>query len=218
MQNDKSLRTPESEVTGRRILVVDDDEVTRLYLEHALVAHGYQVSVAENFDAVKSSMQRENYALVMMDLVFVDCNYSGFDILEYVRSVCTDCGIIIMTSYPCTDSAVQALRIKASDYLTKPVRKAELISTVEKVLQDKVPIIGPDKESAAAIRELALSSREMEVLQMLFKGYNYTEIAEMLDCGTSTAKTYGKRVYKKLGVQSRSEAVYEALQLKLIRR
>ena len=213
----ESFADPETGVVQSKVLVVDDDEVTRIYLEHALQAQGYRVSVADSFDAVKSSMQSEAYALVLMDLVFVDCNYSGFDILEYVRSVNDSCGIVIMTSYPCTDSAVQALRIKASDYLTKPVKTTELIATVQKVMKEQALTAVSDAGLSAA-EELALSSREMEVLQMLFKGYSYTEIAVILDCGTSTAKTYGKRVYKKLGVQSRSEAVYEALHLKLIQR
>jgi len=199
-----------------RILVVDDDELTRIYLENALAAQGYQVTMADNFDAVKAAMQQESYALVLMDLVFVNHSYSGFDILEYIRTVCKHCGIVIMTSYPCTHSAVQALRIKASDYLTKPVKQHELISTVENILNEATGEPDTDEQDSNISGDRNLSSREMEVLQMLYKGYNYTEIAEVLECSTSTAKTYGKRVYKKLGVRSRSEAVYEALQFKLI--
>ncbi|MDX8402773.1 MAG: response regulator transcription factor [Mariprofundaceae bacterium] len=201
----------------RRILVVDDDEVTRIYLQHALEKQAYDVTMAASFDAVKEAMLHGKFALVLMDLVFVDCSYDGFDILDYVRSVNADCGIVIMTSYPDTDSAVQAIRIKASDYLTKPVKQDDLIATVQKVLSETV--LSPEQtKHISDAREIYLSTREMDVLKMLYKGYSYTEISSMLGCGESTARTYGKRVYKKLGVKSRSEAVYEALQMKLIKR
>ncbi|OIO73489.1 MAG: hypothetical protein AUJ57_04230 [Zetaproteobacteria bacterium CG1_02_53_45] len=200
-----------------RILVVDDDEVTRTYLQHLLAKHDYEVTITAGFEAVKTAMHNERFALVLMDLVFIDCDYDGFDILDYVRSVNSDCGVVIMTSFPGTDSAVQALRIKASDYLTKPVKQSDLIATVQKVLSEAVPLPVPDTHLSED-RNLFLSSREMDVLKMLYKGLSYTEISELLGCGESTARTYGKRVYKKLGVKSRSEAVYEALQLKLIKR
>ncbi|GAV19988.1 photosynthetic apparatus regulatory protein RegA [Mariprofundus micogutta] len=200
-----------------KILIVDDDEIIRIYLQHALEEHGYAVTPAADFGAVKDAMHHDQYALVLMDLVFVDCSYDGFDILDYVRSLSETCGIIIMTSYPDTDSAVQAIRIKASDYLTKPVKQNELIATVEKVLSE-TSLPADKTDTLANPGDYGLSSREMEVLKMLYKGYSYVEMSAALGCGTSTAKTYGKRVYKKLGVKSRSEAVYEALQLKLIKR
>jgi len=201
----------------QRILVVDDDEVTRIYLQHALEDQAYDVTMAASFDAVKEAMLHDTFALVLMDIVFVDCSYDGFDILDYVRSVNADCGVVIMTSYPDTDSAVQALRIKASDYLTKPVKQSDLVTTIEKVLSEAVQL-PPPQAHISADRQLFLSSREMDVLKMLYKGLSYTEISGMLGCCESTARTYGKRVYKKLGVNSRSEAVYEALQMKLIKR
>ncbi|PJA30900.1 MAG: hypothetical protein CO187_10920 [Zetaproteobacteria bacterium CG_4_9_14_3_um_filter_53_7] len=200
-----------------RILVVDDDEVTRIYLQHVLEKHEYDVTMAAGFEAVKAAMGSDRFALVLMDVVFVDCDYDGFEILDYVRSVNSDCGVVIMTSYPGTDSAVHALRIKASDYLTKPVKQHDLIATVRKVLSESVQLPPPETHLSSD-HKLFLSSREMDVLKMLYKGLSYAEIAGLLGCGAATARTYGKRVYKKLGVNSRSEAVYEALQLKLIKR
>lgn len=211
----------------KKILVVDDDEVTRIYLENTLHGLGFEASTAENFEAVKTQIKDTRYALVLLDLVFTDYSYSGFDMLEYIHSVCPGCAVVIMTSYPSTHTAVQALRMKASDYLMKPVKQNELLQTIENVL------IESDSESDSTTETVAdeaatdepevteypfsLSSKEVDVLQLLYKGYSYTEIAKVMECGVSTAKTYGKRAYKKLGVQSRSEAVYEALQYKLIK-
>ena len=61
-----------------------------------------------------------------------------------------------------------------------------------------------------------LSTREMEVLAWLHKGYTYSEIANNMNCTLSTAKTYGRRIHRKLGVSSRSEAIHAALNQGLI--
>lgn len=199
---------------GKKILIVDDDEVTRIFLEYALNAHGYPTVVASDFEATREAMNADSYALVLMDLVFVDSTYTGFDIAAYIRSVSPACPVVIMTSYPSTDSAVQALRTNASDYLKKPVYIEELLACVEKVLTVAVETRPFDSGLAA---RLGLTEREQDVLQLLYKGCSYTEIGKALSFSTSTAKTYGKRIYKKLDVQSRGEAVYEAVQLNLIR-
>jgi len=61
-----------------------------------------------------------------------------------------------------------------------------------------------------------LSCKEHEVLNMFAKGYSYNEAATLLGCKLATIQTYAKRIYKKLRVHSRSEAIYEARQLDLI--
>jgi len=63
----------------------------------------------------------------------------------------------------------------------------------------------------------SLSCKENEVLNMFAKGYSYSEAAELLDCKLTTIQTHAKRIYKKLKVHSRSEAVFEARQLGLVR-
>jgi len=61
-----------------------------------------------------------------------------------------------------------------------------------------------------------LSCKENDVLNMFAKGYSYSEAAELLDCKLTTIQTHAKRIYKKLKVHSRSEAVFEARQLGLV--
>jgi len=62
----------------------------------------------------------------------------------------------------------------------------------------------------------SLSFKEHEVLNMFAKGYSYNEVANLLGCKLATIQTHAKRIYKKLHVHSRSEAVYEARQLDII--
>lgn len=61
-----------------------------------------------------------------------------------------------------------------------------------------------------------LSMREREVLLLLAKGYSYNDVAALIGCTRTTTQTYVKRIYKKLKVHSKSEAVFEALSLGLI--
>ncbi len=61
-----------------------------------------------------------------------------------------------------------------------------------------------------------LSGREREVLLLLAKGCSYQDVAELIGCTTATTQTYVKRIYKKLNVHSRSEAVFEAASLGMI--
>lgn len=202
---------------NRRILIVDDDEVTRLFLGAALTECGYRSDVAADFESVKRLVSKQPYALVLMDLVFAESSYNGFDIVEYIRSISPDCPVVMMTAYGSTDSAVQALRSNVSDYLQKPVEIDELKFCVERILFKTKPEAEKKPFNGDLAARLGLTEREQDVLQLLYKGCSYTEIGEALSFSTSTAKTYGKRIYKKLDVQSRGEAVYEAVQLNLIR-
>jgi len=61
-----------------------------------------------------------------------------------------------------------------------------------------------------------LSCKENEVLNMFARGYSYSEAADLLDCKLTTIQTHAKRIYKKLKVHSRSEAIFEARQIGLV--
>ncbi|OIO71882.1 MAG: hypothetical protein AUJ57_06455 [Zetaproteobacteria bacterium CG1_02_53_45] len=99
--------------------------------------------------------------------------------------------------------------------LTMQEAIATHINTVESQLSgpEKVTALLPSKQSNTVEK---LSGREMEVLQMFAKGYSYGETAQALNCQLTTIQTHIKRIYKKLNVHSRSEAVFEASQLGLL--
>jgi len=196
------------------ILVVDDDELIRLYLECLLLENGYQVSVASDFDEAKAAMSRQEYALMICDLVFLDKPYSGIEIVKYAQSVCPKCKAIIMTSKPSTHTAITSLRMQVADYVIKPVSQKDVLSAVRRALCDNGNHMALSADENDGI---ALSAREMDVLLHLFQGYPFSEMATLMGCSLSTVQTYSRRIYKKLGVHSRSEATHEALRQGLIR-
>lgn len=74
----------------------------------------------------------------------------------------------------------------------------------------------PSELANCQSQEDKLTKRELEVLLFLAKGYSYSESASLLGCCTSTIQTHVKSLYRKLNVNSKTEAVYEAIQLNLL--
>lgn len=203
-----------SEQKGDWILVVDDDEIVRIYLESLLAENGYQVSTASNFDEAKAAMSAQEYALLICDLVFLEKPYSGIEIVKHARSVYPKSKAIILTSYPSTHTAITSLRMQVADYVIKPVSQEDVLSAVRKALcvnGSQIDLSFHEND------EIALSAREKDVLLHLFQGYAFSEVATLMGCSLSTVQTYSRRIYKKLGVHSRSEATHEALRQGLIR-
>ena len=195
------------------ILVVDDDEIIRIYLECLLVENGYQVSAVSDFDEAKAAMSGQEYALIICDLVFLEQSYSGMDIVKHARSIYPKCKAIILTSYPSTHTAITSLRMQVVDYLTKPASQEDILSAVRLALRGDNSCIASGSHEGDGI---ILSAREKDVLLHLFQGYAFSEMAALMGCSLSTVQTYSRRIYRKLGVHSRSEATHEALRQGLI--
>jgi len=207
-----ALPKPSDRIDGR-ILVVDDDEIIRIYLECLLVENGYRVSLASDFDEAKVAMSRQRYGLVISDLVFLEKPYSGMEIVKYAQSVYPKCKAIILTSYPSTHTAITSLRMQVVDYLTKPANQEDILCSVRRALCDN------SDQTALSSHEndrIALSAREKDVLLHMFQGFAFSEIARLMGCSLPTVKTYSQRIYKKLDVHSRSEAIHIALRQGLI--
>jgi DNA-binding NarL/FixJ family response regulator len=195
------------------VLVVDDDEIIRAYLECLLVENGYRVLTASGFGEARNALSQQEFGLIIFELVFFEKPYSGLDIVKHITSVYPKCKTIIMTSYPSMHTAIAALRLQVTDYLAKPVSQKDVLSAVRRAL------CGNDSHMAIDSYEndeMPLSAREKDVLLHLFQGHAFSEMARLMGCSLSTVKTYSRRIYKKLGVHSRSEAIHEALRQGLI--
>ncbi len=116
-----------------RILVVDDDENLRWVLETQLEDMGYAVSTAEDGNQAVTVIEREPPALVLTDLRMPAL--SGIELLDKIRSEYSDVPVIIMTAFGTIQSAVQAMKAGAYDYLTKPIDYEELGLVVSRALE-----------------------------------------------------------------------------------
>ena len=107
-----------------KVLVVDDDENTRISLRLALEADGYTVQLASSAEAAIQILQAELIDAVITDLVMGQM--SGLDLLGFLRERRMETILIIMTAYSTIESAVEAIRRGAWDYIPKPIDVAKL--------------------------------------------------------------------------------------------
>src|SRR5262249_35151226 len=116
------------------VLVIDDDETIRHFLPRELRAEGYQVLTAESGKAGLQILEKEPADLVLLDVRLPDL--TGIQVLEKIRSQWPDQMVVMLTCEPDHETAVQAMRLGARDYLTKgkPIRE-ELLLVLERELQ-----------------------------------------------------------------------------------
>ena len=107
-----------------RVLVVDDDEAHAETLADSLEIDGCVTRVAGSGREGVEAMEEEAFDAILTDLVMADL--SGLEVLKAARRLQPDAGVLMVTGHASVETAVDAMRFGAGDYLTKPVRLAEL--------------------------------------------------------------------------------------------
>jgi diguanylate cyclase (GGDEF)-like protein len=121
-------------MAGEKILLVDDDPTILSTLSRFLTGQGYMVAAAATGQKAKDSLQAEDIPLAILDLMLPDI--SGLELLAHVREHFPDTEVILFTGLGGMDSAIQALRLGAHDYLVKAtLRLPELQSVVDRALE-----------------------------------------------------------------------------------
>jgi len=118
-----------------RILVVDEDEAQVSLFTSLLGRNGHQVTAALSGRDAMEKVASHRFDLILLDLGLKDVD--GLDVLSRAKGVSPESLVFVVTANPSTDSAVEALRRGAYDYLLKPVGHAKLIQVVEKALRLK---------------------------------------------------------------------------------
>lgn len=116
------------------ILVVDDDADMRELAQDMLNDRGHQVSVAGSGEEALKLLAEEDYAVVLTDLRMK--GMQGLELLNQIKREYPEVNVVLMTAFGSVDTAVEAMKHGASDYLTKPVKKDELIRVVERVIRE----------------------------------------------------------------------------------
>ena len=131
-----------------QILVVDDEKLIRWSLRERLTQEGYVVAEAETGRGGLESFERESPDLVLLDLRLPDTD--GLEVLRSFRSRAPEIPVIIITSYSSVDTAIEAMRQGAYDYVAKPFNLDELVLTVRRALE----ISALRQDAGARSREL----------------------------------------------------------------
>lgn len=198
------------------VAIVEDDAQVRHSLAGILKRSPGVACVGEYGNAEEAVREIPQ---VQPKVVLMDINLPGMDGVHCVRrlsELAPKTQVIMLTVFDDTDTIFNSLAAGASGYLLKPISAAQLLSAVKDVYAGGAPmtsdiarkVVQAFKQPAPATGETEnLSSREQEVLDFLAQGYLYKEIAEQLNIAYGTVHTYIERIYKKLHVRSRSQAV-----------
>ncbi len=116
-----------------KILVVDDEKGMRDFLSIMLKKEGYEVASAERGEDALKAVQAEIYDLVITDVKMPQID--GIEVLKTVKDVSPETVVIMITAFATTETAVEAMKLGAYDYITKPFRPRELMARVHAVLR-----------------------------------------------------------------------------------
>ena len=119
----------------KRILIADDDEQIRSLLVDFFQTLGYEAVVATNGAEALANLSRDDIDCIISDLIMPDMD--GIELLKQIRLQRKSIPFIIITGYPTVDSAIEAMKEGAYDYVSKPLKLNEVRFKVERVLHVK---------------------------------------------------------------------------------
>ncbi|MGA4643021.1 response regulator [Limisphaera sp. 4302-co] len=204
-----------------KVAIVEDNEKLRDTLGRVLDrTEGF--ACAGRFATAEEAL--EQVPALKPDVVLMDINLPGINGVECVRRLkeqCPDTQFIMLTVYEDTDNIFNALAAGATGYLLKRSSKAELLQAIRDVMKGGSPMTTHIARKVVQSfqkplppqprQDFELSPREHEVLDLLAQGFLYKEIAEKLGVTYETVHTHIRRIYEKLQVRTRTEAVAKFL-------
>ncbi|MEX3104064.1 MULTISPECIES: response regulator transcription factor [unclassified Streptomyces] len=215
-----------------RVLLADDQNLVRSSFAMLVSSAGDMEVVAE------AGTGREAVALARSaraDLVVMDIRMPDLDGIEATRLIAADedlagVKVLVLTTYETDEHVVEALRAGASGFLVKDIRPAELLDAIRTVAAGD-SLLSPGPTSRLIARFLRtpntpppsttsgpseLSERERQVLTLVARGLNNSEIADVLELSPLTSKAHVSRIMGKLGARDRAQLVIVAYESGLV--
>jgi DNA-binding NarL/FixJ family response regulator len=200
------------------VSIIEDDAPARgILADWIRRAEGFRfVSEHGSAESALATLPHEKPSVVLTDINLPGLN--GTECVRQLKPLLPETQFVMVTVYEDADHIFNALAAGASGYLLKQTPRHELLAALKQVHSGGSPMTSniarkvvqsfqqhpPPPVPAEA---LELSPREHEVLGLLARGYLYKEIAESLNLALPTVNTYIRRIYEKLHVRSRSQAV-----------
>ncbi|MBI5409990.1 MAG: sigma 54-interacting transcriptional regulator [Nitrospirae bacterium] len=137
-----------------KILIIDDEEGIRFTFKRFLTHRDYDVSAARDFDEALQCISETDFDVVFADIILR--GKTGIDVLREIKQKRLNCPVIMITGYPNIETASEAIRLGAFDYIPKPIQKEALFHTIDVALQHKAVI--DEKERFRSNLEAIFSS------------------------------------------------------------
>ena len=208
-----------------RVAVVEDQLVTREGLS-LLIGGSPGFSICGQYDSMERAI--EAIPASRPDVLLADIGLPGMSGIEGVRRIhelMPQLSILMLTVHEDSDSVFSAVCAGACGYLLKETPPARLLESIRELYEGGAPmspgiarkVVLVFQKTAAAKDDMELSARQLEILRMLAEGHSYKACAAALDVGLDTVRSHVRKIYERLHVHSRSEAVWKALQGGLFR-
>jgi len=218
------------------VLIVEDEPEFRMRFKEIVEGEPTLelVGVAANKREAQELIDRTKFDVMLIDLGLPDGN--GTDLIRQVSAKRPDVDIMVVTVFGDEQHVVSAIEAGATGYILKDSTAADVVSCIRLLRAGGSPVSpvvarsvlrairnrmggtgGAGRPGGTMPDNNPLSARETEILQLLAKGMSFNEIGEILGISPHTVTAHIKKIYRKLAVHSRGEAVYEATQMGLLR-
>jgi DNA-binding NarL/FixJ family response regulator len=221
---------PLEDAGGIQVMIVEDDPTFfSRFCKIVTMEPDFELFAAvRNGASARDCLTRAAPDVLLVDLGLPDM--SGIDIIREAAQRHPDTDIMVVSVFGDEEHVLASIEAGATGYVLKDSVPEEFSGLIKQMRAGGSPIspliarqllqkLRPAQTAAfsPSPETPALSTRETEVLSLLAKGFSFCEIARMLEISPHTVTTYVKKIYRKLAVHSRAEAVYEASQLGLVK-
>ncbi|OGL46570.1 MAG: hypothetical protein A2149_00350 [Candidatus Schekmanbacteria bacterium RBG_16_38_11] len=132
----ESKETEDEKPVPVKILIVDDEEILRNMLTDVLTEEGYQVSQAPNGEEAVNMLKENYFEIVLTDIMMPGLD--GIGVLRAAKEIEPGSDIIVMTGYASVETAIESIRLGASDYITKPFNIDQIKIVIARTIQRRV--------------------------------------------------------------------------------
>ncbi|WEK20815.1 MAG: response regulator transcription factor [Candidatus Pedobacter colombiensis] len=209
-----------NDTAAARIVIIEDDETIRegyTYLVNN--TSPYQVvNTYPSFDTARHKIVKDNPDVIILDIQMPGT--SGIDALPLLKKLLPQVYIIILTVHETEKVILEALANGAAGYFTKNTPSLKIIEAIKDVMQGGGPM-SPNvaKKVITSLQknpDSPLTKRETQILNLITKGKDRSQIATELFIETETVKTHIKNIYLKLNVNSKADAIKVARSNRLV--
>lgn len=209
----------------RKVLIVEDDAAFRSRFAEIIKSDPEFVVLAAVGSAAEgiAAIDRAPPEVLLVDLGLPD--RSGIDVIRHAAKVAPHCESMVVTVFGDEAHVLASIEAGATGYLLKDASADQFLASIRELVSGGSPIspviargllrrfmpnpVVPNNESN-------LSEREREILKLVAKGFNFGEIGGILGISPHTVTSHIKKIYRKMAVHSRGEAVYEAQRMGLL--
>jgi FixJ family two-component response regulator len=188
------------------IFLVDDDPAVLKSLDRVLQAAGYETKAYLSAEAFLSEHDPSTPGCAVLDLAMSHLN--GLHVQQALTRQGNSRPVIFLTGRASVQESVEAMKAGATDFLTKPVDKSELLRAIKFAEErDKTQRHKEARHKAIVERVAKLTPREKETLKLVTQGLLNKQIAGVMGVTEKTIKVHRMRVFKKMGAKNLAELV-----------